>query len=626
MKEDFTKFVAQGFAALKIEQDSIVYDVKEDQIPSWLSNTQKTGKYLVITKAIEKKLKIEKFFSVKTFIHENELYWFDVQISEIVPGVNPEVNSNPEPKPQPTPMTREIKDRLKTCTSLPLWLDKFIFESIGARWDADFHKFEHNLGSTLDDNLVYLGTYFPRSYAESFCIFDNLFTNRAIEQRLNKVNSVNILSLGSGTGGDLVGLLTALRKYYSQIKRFSVSVIDGNHHALDILSKILSKFGELQNVSINLKKTEMIISKFESFDPASLGPQNYHFILTSKMLSEVESNHNGQYEAYYQFGKLFLPKLSATGLCLVLDVTTQTGAPGVYYPMRMSTQLNRLIKEDTGLGLIVPLSCARFGQQCNETRCFQSKGFTVSHSRRQVDLSMVSYFVVALRNFADEVRRLDEDRRLSVDGKSYCSFTKDFHEDADPFYPIAPPLVFSDSSPAAPTGAPSTIDPPKEDAKYGVEIPGVKVVGKIKLPEASKKPRRYIIDTNIFVKDPKIVSRIGGKDLVVLSAKVVDELDTLKIKLKGEDLANAETALRNLNHVIGKGQVTMESADLELLPPEMSRKSPDNMIVALAYGYKENQEYETILMTSDNGMQLKAKGLRLTTISLADFINHKKPI
>lgn len=74
---------------------------------------------------------------------------------------------------------------------------------------------------------------------------------------------------------------------------------------------------------------------------------------------------------------------------------------------------------------------------------------------------------------------------------------------------------------------------------------GIKVVGKIDLSQfetpkqksvkSTTKPNIYIIDTNVFVNCPDIISKIDEKFLVVLSAKVIDELDKLKIKLSNDE-------------------------------------------------------------------------------------------
>lgn len=62
------------------------------------------------------------------------------------------------------------------------------------------------------------------------------------------------------------------------------------------------------------------------------------------------------------------------------------------------------------------------------------------------------------------------------------------------------------------------------------------------------KENYYIIDTNVFVDYPDIISKIDRKYPIILSAKVTDELDKMKIKLTEERRQNAEKALRNLNN------------------------------------------------------------------------------
>lgn len=71
---------------------------------------------------------------------------------------------------------------------------------------------------------------------------------------------------------------------------------------------------------------------------------------------------------------------------------------------------------------------------------------------------------------------------------------------------------------------------------------GLKVLGKIDLSKFEKpkkeivegKENIYIIDTNVFVDQPDIISKIDKQYQVVLSAKVIDELDKLKVTLPTE--------------------------------------------------------------------------------------------
>lgn len=155
----------------------------------------------------------------------------------------------------------------------------------------------------------------------------------------------------------------------------------------------------------------------------------------------------------------------------------------------------------------------------------------------------------------------------------------------------------------------------------------VKVIDKIDLSrfetprqkavKSNKKQNIYIIDTNVFVNCPDIISKIDEKYMVVLSAKVIDELDKLKIKLNATERQNVEKALRTINRAMDKRDIKMELSDVELLPNDFNKKSPDNNILTVALKYKNENP---ILLTSDNGLQVKAKGLGIATISLKDFL------
>lgn len=154
---------------------------------------------------------------------------------------------------------------------------------------------------------------------------------------------------------------------------------------------------------------------------------------------------------------------------------------------------------------------------------------------------------------------------------------------------------------------------------------GLKVLGKIdisqfeKLKKEIKKDKEniYIIDTNVFVDHPEIISKIDIKYSIVLSAKVIDELDYLKISLTEEQKRNVQKALRLINESIDKRGIKMDIADLTLLPNDFNKKSPDNLILSVALKYKGENP---IMLTSDNELQIKAKGLDITTISLKDFL------
>lgn len=139
---------------------------------------------------------------------------------------------------------------------------------------------------------------------------------------------------------------------------------------------------------------------------------------------------------------------------------------------------------------------------------------------------------------------------------------------------------------------------------------------RVKTEIKQAKKNYYIIDTNVFVSCPDIISRIDKKYPIILSVKVADELDKIKIRLDEKGKQNAEKALRNLN-TESSHELMYEFADVSLLPDDFDKRSPDNMILSVASKYKEENP---IVLTSDNGLQLKSKALGISTISLKNFL------
>lgn len=135
-----------------------------------------------------------------------------------------------------------------------------------------------------------------------------------------------------------------------------------------------------------------------------------------------------------------------------------------------------------------------------------------------------------------------------------------------------------------------------------------------------KLAKTYIIDTNVFINDPDILSKIKMPNKAVICAKVTDELDKHKIRNKtGEDLhINAEKALRNINQALkkDKSRVVRAKADITLLPPDFTDKSADNLILCVALMYKDKNP---CLLTADNGLQVKAQICDIPTKNLQEF-------
>ena len=130
------------------------------------------------------------------------------------------------------------------------------------------------------------------------------------------------------------------------------------------------------------------------------------------------------------------------------------------------------------------------------------------------------------------------------------------------------------------------------------------------------KENIYIIDTNVFVNCPDIISKIGKKYKIIIPSTVLEELDKLKIK-EGIHKITLSKAAKNISMAFTQQYSCMEDANVSLLPNGFDRKNPDCKILSVALKHSEENP---ILLTSDNMLAARAKGLGITTITLKDFL------
>lgn len=130
------------------------------------------------------------------------------------------------------------------------------------------------------------------------------------------------------------------------------------------------------------------------------------------------------------------------------------------------------------------------------------------------------------------------------------------------------------------------------------------------------KENIYIIDTNVFVNCPDIINKIGKKYKIIIPSTVLEELDKLKIK-EGVDKTILSKAAKNISVAFTQKYSCMEDANISLLPNGFDRRNPDCKILSVALKHSEENP---ILLTSDNMLAARAKGLGITTITLKEFL------
>lgn len=316
---------------------------------------------------------------------------------------------------------------LEFSTTLPEWLDTFIFDELGANYAPDFVRYEFNLDLTKEEVKTYLGTYFPRSYTESYCIFDNLFSNPNYYSIMQQKSVISILDFGSGTGGEIIGLLTILSKYLPDLKEITVLAIDGNHDALRFSNRIIEQFTLHCPFPITYNVGPISISDCSDVDIiAEIVQNSFDFILSFKAICELISKQRITGNAYQYVADILSPKLTDTGLITLLDVTVKNEVIGTYYPIHMNEGVRNFMNESELFKTLIPLPCHMFEDCCTHL-CFTQRIFKVSHSRRINDISKVSYRIMGRKEFVMSIIPKFDNAKFIIQKKnginSYCPYS-----------------------------------------------------------------------------------------------------------------------------------------------------------------------------------------------------------
>lgn len=127
-----------------------------------------------------------------------------------------------------------------------------------------------------------------------------------------------------------------------------------------------------------------------------------------------------------------------------------------------------------------------------------------------------------------------------------------------------------------------------------------------------------IIDTNIFLTNPYLLDFIPKDNTIIVPKRVFEELDGLK---KNKDCSdNAQQSIRNIEEYYNKNKVILSESYLNLLPKEYDKSKSDNHILSIAKKYIQNDD-ESILLTNDRGLKIKAIDEDIVALNLEDYLN-----
>lgn len=268
-----------------------------------------------------------------------------------------------------------------TNVTLPQWLDDLIFNELGAKYcrsNSDMTVIDWD----RNDILNYLGTYFPRSYAEAYGIFKE-YISVANPSFLEK-DILNIFDFGCGTGGQLMGFISALCESPIQPKCIHVFGLDGNDHALRICERIIAHLQEKSITSFDIVFSPIPYTIEDFYDLSLLKnviPKSIDLAITFKAICEFVTKENFDKEnPYKHITNFFLPYLSIGGVVCLVDVTSYNGVSQEWLPIQM----------DKGI-----FECSCNVQMKNVG---YNQSFLVSHSRKNSDVSKISWRIITNKN------------------------------------------------------------------------------------------------------------------------------------------------------------------------------------------------------------------------------------
>lgn len=216
----------------------------------------------------------------------------------------------------------------------------------------------------------------------------------------NQKKNLSILDICAGTGGELFGLLYALKKNSISDMNISLTAWDGNSIALNYLSRILSCIESKINYSININYIE---KKISSQDDLLLEKSNekYDIIICSKFIAELIHLQKLKEHGYRFIIEKFIQNLSEDGLFIITDITTKDDYYNKYYPQMFTMDINSFLNKNTAYRILLPLSCSKY-QNCSSD-CFMQKKFIIHHSLCRKDTTKICYKIIGYKDYLDKI-------------------------------------------------------------------------------------------------------------------------------------------------------------------------------------------------------------------------------
>lgn len=296
------------------------------------------------------------------------------------------------------------------------WIYEYIYKVMKAKYGPFPREVQYNLENDHWTNLRYLGTYFPRSYLELSWILSSLCTNEFILGKLNSSNDLNILSVGTGTGGEIIGTILFLTDDLDNgPNHIHITTVEGNLDALGIFddmvkeinTRYLSKKGPDYVTVTHCNTTVNPEDGFPTFHD-----QLFDLVITSKFVNELHREYPG-YIWYSEFLREYANNLADDGLFIFTDLTNRVDYPPSsdgyeWIPVVLNREINYFLKKHDDFVAIFPVPCRKNNFSCRN--CYTRFGLKILTFNNDTDESQFTCKVITKRDFTKNLSDVPDGR------------------------------------------------------------------------------------------------------------------------------------------------------------------------------------------------------------------------
>ncbi len=292
---------------------------------------------------------------------------------------------------------------MNRIVTFPLWLDKIIYEKYGAIYEPRPEQVMFNANKNFDFAKLYLGTYFPRSYAEAYYIFGKLLENKNIYHHFDDVEEMNVLDFCCGTGGEILGLVTILHEKLPKLKRIRIDAFDANSDYISFLFHLNQELRSNINIDVYVNPQCLFIENEQNLNDIVDYTNNlYHIIMSCKALNEFIQHKVFPHDNIYRkIAETFFPCLTNDGVLLLSDLSHKNSELNVFYPEILNSGINSLLRSNKNYKSLYPYSCFFHEHIC--PGCYMQDIIYVTHSRKQIDVSKIVYRIIGKAEFVTKI-------------------------------------------------------------------------------------------------------------------------------------------------------------------------------------------------------------------------------